>query len=193
MTDKKGFTDFMRRIRAGDESAASELVQRFEPLIRREVRARLEDTRLSRSLDSIDVSQSVLASFFVRVAAGEYDLDEPEQLIRLLMKMARNKLVSKARRQFSEKREARRIDLGDDQLELVPDHADSPSQNASGREMFQRFYARLTDEERQICDMRSRELSWDQVAGQLGGAPSARRMQLTRAIDRVSQELGLDQ
>ncbi len=39
----------------------------------REVRLHLEDSRLSRSLDSVDVSQSVLASFFVRAAAGEYD------------------------------------------------------------------------------------------------------------------------
>jgi hypothetical protein len=32
----------------------------------------------------------VLASFFLRAAVGEYDLSAPEQLVGLLVKMARN-------------------------------------------------------------------------------------------------------
>ncbi len=108
------------------------------------------------------------------------------------MKMARNKLASRARWQFSEKRESRRIDLGTDAMERVAANADNPSQNLSGQELLECFYARLTEEERQICDLRSREMSWDEVAQQLGGTPNARRMQLTRAIDRVSHELGID-
>jgi hypothetical protein len=32
------FARFMRRIRAGDEQAARELVERYEPVVRREVR-----------------------------------------------------------------------------------------------------------------------------------------------------------
>ncbi len=70
MTSEIGFADFMRRIRAGDEEAAFELVRRFEPLIRREVRLHLEDSRLSRSLDSVDVSQSVLAELLRSCRCG---------------------------------------------------------------------------------------------------------------------------
>ena len=40
MTDGVIFGDFIRRIRAGDELAARELVARYEPVIRREVRVR---------------------------------------------------------------------------------------------------------------------------------------------------------
>ncbi len=94
------FSEFIRRIRAGDQQAADELVRNYEPIIRREVRLHLEDQRLNRMLDSVDVSQSVLASFFLRATAGEYNLDEPAQLGRLLMQMARNKLASKSRWQF---------------------------------------------------------------------------------------------
>src|SRR5262245_55372827 len=99
MSDGDAFSDFIRRVRAGDEQAAADLVRRFEPLIRREVRLRLEDRRLGRLFDSMDVCQSVLASFFVRTAAGQYDLDQPGQLVKLLVQMARNKLASAARRQ----------------------------------------------------------------------------------------------
>src|SRR5438132_7188286 len=112
MADEETFTDFLRRIRAGDEQAAEELVRQYEPLIRREVRLHLEDRRLSRLFDSMDVCQSVLASFFVRVASGQYDLERPEQLLKLLMAMARNKLASQARRQHRKLRDQRRIDAG---------------------------------------------------------------------------------
>src|SRR5260370_42257532 len=91
------FDEFLRRVRAGDEEAAAELVRRYEPLIRREVRLQLEDRRLCRLFDSMDVCQSVLKSFFFRTAAGQYDLDTPEQLQRLLGTMARNKVASAAR------------------------------------------------------------------------------------------------
>jgi RNA polymerase sigma-70 factor (ECF subfamily) len=73
MPDQPNFADFLHRIRQGDQQAASELVHRYESLIRREVRLQLEDQRLRRLFDSMDVCQSVLASFFVCVAAGQYD------------------------------------------------------------------------------------------------------------------------
>ena len=37
------FADFLRRVWAGDESAAVELVQRYEPALRLEIRLRLRD------------------------------------------------------------------------------------------------------------------------------------------------------
>ena len=42
------------------------------------MRIHLRDVRLRRVLDSTDICQSVLASFFVRAALGQYDLDTPE-------------------------------------------------------------------------------------------------------------------
>src|SRR3954468_23495881 len=102
------FAEFIRRIRAGDGQAAAEMVRRYEPLIRREVRLRTEDRRLERVFDSMDVCQSVLASFFVRTAAGQYDLDRPDQLAGLLILMARNKLAATARQQHRQRRDPRR-------------------------------------------------------------------------------------
>src|SRR4051794_842830 len=108
MSDPTPFAEFVRRVREGDALAAEELVRRDEPLVRRTVRLKLEDRQLGRVFDSMDVCQSVLKSFFVRTAAGQYDLDEPAQLVRLLVTMARNKLASEARRQHRQKRDQRR-------------------------------------------------------------------------------------
>ena len=93
------YTDFIRRIRLGDERAAEELIRRYEPEIRLEIRTmlRLRDPRLRRVFDSMDICQSVMVSFFLLAAVGDFDLDEPSQLIRLLVGMARNRLAEHVR------------------------------------------------------------------------------------------------
>src|SRR5215470_8875406 len=108
MADDSTFPDFLRRVRAGDEQAAAELVRRYQSAVRVEVRMRLADARLRRVLDSMDLCQSVLASFFVRAAAGQYDLERPEQLVGLLVTIARRKVAFEARRHRAGSRDLRR-------------------------------------------------------------------------------------
>jgi len=43
------------------------------------------------------------------------------------------------------------------------------------------------------ADQRAQGRSWTEIAEQAGGAPDALRMQLLRAIDRVSRELRLEE
>jgi RNA polymerase sigma factor (sigma-70 family) len=194
VSEPNPFMELMRRVRAGDEDAAAELVRRYEPLVRREVRLQLEDRRLSRLFDSMDVCQSVLKSFFVRTAAGQYDLDTPQQLQGLLVTMARNKLASEVRRQQAQRRDNRRVaDGAAEQLDAVAAAGPSPSEVVSGRELLERFRGALNPEERQLADLRGQGLPWDEVATRLGGTAQARRMQLARAIERVTRELGLDE
>src|SRR6516165_5183365 len=114
------FLTFLDRVRTGDQKAAAELVRRYEPEIRREVRLRLRDPRLRRDFDSMDICQSVLASFFVRAALGQYELDRPEQLLKLLVTMTRNKLVHQVRRQRRQRRDNRLVDeAGQEKLNTV--------------------------------------------------------------------------
>ena len=189
MSDELSFVDFVRRIRAGDDDAA--LVRRYEPVIRREVRSRIEDARLNRAFDSMDVCQSVLASFFVRTATGQFDLDNPDQLVKLLVSMARNKLASRAVRERCQRRDVRRVAAASSEaLEQVADVQPSPSEIMSRRELLDRLRRDLTDEERQIADLRGQGLAWEQVAQRLGGSGQARRMQLSRGIERVGRQLG---
>ena len=73
------------------------------------------------------------------------------------------------------------------------DRHTSPSEVLSRRELLERLRASLTDEEREIADLRGQGLDWEQVAECLGGSGPARRMQLTRGIERVGRELGLEE
>jgi RNA polymerase sigma-70 factor (ECF subfamily) len=167
------------------------LVRRYEPLIRRAIRLRIEDSRLNRVFDSMDVSQSVLASFFVRAAIGEYDLENPDQLIRLLVAMARNKLASRVRQEHRQQRDVRRVAVLStrDFAELV-DPRPSASEVLSKRELLDRMRAELSEDERRIADLRSEGYGWEEIARELGGSSQARRMQLSRGIDRIVSKLG---
>jgi RNA polymerase sigma-70 factor (ECF subfamily) len=191
MPDAESFVDFIRRIRDGDEQAAAELVRSYERAIRVEVRARLTDPNLRRYFDSMDVCQSVLASFFVRAATGEYDLEHPQQLLKLLVAMARNKVAFQARKQKQQRRDYRRVMGAEvDELDAL-ENGPGPSQLAASRDLLRAVRDRLTEDERQVADRRAERRTWAEIAAELGGTPEARRKQLGRALDRVSRDLGL--
>jgi RNA polymerase sigma-70 factor (ECF subfamily) len=193
MTDGDSFASFIRRIRAGDAEAAAQLLQQYESAIRLEVRLRLRDSRLRRLFDSMDICQSVLGSFFVRAAAGQYDLDQPDQLLKLLVSMVRNKVAYQARRHQAQSRDHRRNQAIDPDQWQVAAADPTPSQVVAGRELLQEFRLRLTEEERQLADLRAQGQGWAEIAAALGGTAQARRMQLTRAVERVAHQLGLDE
>lgn len=186
------FAELLARVRSGDPAAAEELVRRYEPMIRLEVRMRLRDPRLRRLFDSLDVCQSVLGSFFVRAAAGQYDLQRPEHVAALLAVMARNKLAAEARRHTRGVRDVRKQAGGPaDEFEVAGPVA-TPSRHVEYRELLDRFRSRLTDDERALADRRAAGKSWGEIAAELGGEPKALGKRLERALDRVSQELGLE-
>jgi len=187
------FAEFLRRVRAGDERAAVELVRRYEPALRLEIRLRLRDPTLRRLLEPDDLCQSVLKSFFVRAASGQYDLDSPTKLLALLRAMARNKVAKQARKHQALRRDLRRDVSLDMTAPPVAAVGPSPSRVAIGREILDAFRGRLTAEERRLADLRSQGCEWAEIARELGGTPQARRKQLDRAVDRAARELGLDE
>lgn len=191
MNDIGEFQSFLNRVRTGDPTAAEELVRLYEPVVRRAVRMHLVDSRMARLFDSMDFTQSVMASFFVRASGGQYELQDPNDLVRLLVSMAKNKLASSARKQLSQKRDGKRRDVEDQVLDHAIDRADSPSLVVSMRELVDEAKRLLTSEEAAIVELRNRGKSWDEIAQELGGNAQARRMQLARAMDRVSASLGL--
>jgi RNA polymerase sigma-70 factor (ECF subfamily) len=138
----------------------------------------------------MDVCQSVLASFFVRAALGQYELNTPEQLLKLLATMARNKLSNQANRQRAGRRDYRRV-TGDSAEAGGSDP--SPSRQVAARELLDKARGSLTDEERQLLDRREQGQEWNAIAAEMGGSPEALRKKFARAIDRVSNELGLDE
>ena len=191
MPDEPDFQSLIRRVRDRDPDAAQELVRRYESVIRRVIRIRLRDADMRRLLDSTDICQSVMASFFVRAALGQYEVETPAQLLNLLTAIARNKLANQANRLRAKRRDIRRDAAGGDQAPPVPDAASDPSEQASARELLEKVRDRLDPAERYLAEQRGLGRPWQELATELNGTDVALRKKLTRALNRVMTSLGL--
>jgi DNA-directed RNA polymerase specialized sigma24 family protein len=149
---------------------------------------------LRRVIDTVDVCQSVLANFFLRVRLGEFDLRRPEELLHLLIVMARNKLHDKARRQQATRRDQRRqAAQRDGLLEEVMGREPNPLHVVEQRDLLAQVRRLLTDEERFLVDERVQGREWAQIAQGLGVGADGLRKKLSRALDRVAVHLGLEE
>ena len=183
MGEDHSFPDLIRRVaarRSGGRRRAGAALRTGRP-----ARVRLQrDSRMRRFLDSMDICQDVLASFFIRAASGQYDLDRPTQLLRLLAVMARNKLVSQSRTYYVARRESPGPAADAALAEL-----ETPETNPSGRlawkDLLQEVRRRLTEDERRLADRRADGREWADIAAEVGGNPEALRKRLARALDRV--------
>jgi RNA polymerase sigma-70 factor (ECF subfamily) len=187
--DESPFQDLIRRVRSGDEEAAQQLVKEYEPAIKRAARIRLADSRLRRIFDSSDISQSVFASFFVRAALGEYDLDRPAHLLALLVAMSQKKLTDHIRAEGALRRDYRRVRL------LAADEPvvnSNPGGEVAAKELIADFRRRMSTEEREVADARAGGQSWQDIGAVRGESPDAVRVRFSRAVDRIAGEVGLD-
>jgi hypothetical protein len=184
MRDEPSFRDLIDRVRAGDSQAQTELVRRYEPIIQLVIRRRLTDSPLRRMLDSLDICQSVFLNFFPRLALGQYELDSEEQLLKLLVTMALNRL-----RYYYRMYPAPDQPLAEG-MEPADPHP-SPSEVVMLQELVQKVRSRLSVEERQIMDLRAAGLSWAESAAQIGGSADGLRMHYGRAMATVLSDLGL--
>jgi RNA polymerase sigma factor (sigma-70 family) len=191
MSDDNAFAEMMARVRRGDARAAEELFRQFEAQVRLEVQLRLRDPRLRRVVGDSDLCQSVWLGFFVRARLGEYDVADPNDLMRLLAGIARNKVAAHARRHSAGRRDFRRSE-GLGAAEKVAARDGSPSSVVAAEELVREVRARLSEEERTIADLRVAGRKWTEIAEELGGTADACRVQLRRAAGRVGRELGLE-
>ena len=174
---------FLARIQAGDESAARELLTRYESEVRLVVRRQLP--RLLRSrFDSLDFMQSVWGSFFRRVREGPAEFDDSRHLVAFLARAAKNKVIDEYRRAASLKNDMHREEplWGDGpRPKEVADPIDSPSEVAQAHEVFDRLHALLPEGRRTILELKAQGLSSKDIGERMGVSE--------RTVQRVLEEL----
>lgn len=189
------FLDLFDRVRQGDPQAAEELVRAYEPEIRRTIRIRMTDSQLRRLVDSADLCQSVMAAFFVRAAAGQFDVESPRDLLNLLVTMARNRVTDWVRRDRATRRDGRRdvsLDANDLSAKEFVERSPGPSSIAADRELLDRVRSRLSHDEQRLMEWRAEGWQWTEIGQALNEHPAAVRMRFTRALDRITAEFGLE-
>ncbi len=184
MESDSEFQQLLDRVRQNDESAITELIRRYEPVVRTMVRAWLRpwEARLRKLFDSADICQSVLAWFFLKGATERDDLSRPEDLRRLFLVMVRNRVFYQVRR-HKKTREVVALNEDAASKELPPDEL------LAGRELMEAIRHRLTPEEAELAQRRVEGLTWGEIAAELGGSADGRRMQLARAAERLARDL----
>jgi RNA polymerase sigma factor (sigma-70 family) len=193
--DLEAFATLLARVRAREPEATAEFVRQYEPQLCRKIRTwlRHQYPYLRNVLDSVDVCQSVMCCFLLRIALGQYDLEKPENVWNLLLTMSRRRLRQHARDQSAGRRDVRRReDLGSGVLEALA-QGPSPSQQVIANDLLEATRERLTAEEWDLAQRRIQGCSWAEIADALGGTAEARRKQHTRALDRIAHELGLEE
>jgi RNA polymerase sigma-70 factor (ECF subfamily) len=181
--EESELADFLKRIQEGDETAARELLQRFEPEVRLVVRRQLP--RLLRSrFDSLDFLQSVWGSFFRRMRDAPTDFEDSRHLVAFLARAAKNKVIDEYRRAASLKNDMHREEplWGDGRRpKEVAAPIDSPSEVAQAHEVLDRLHALLPEERRTMLELKAQGLSSKDIGERLGVSE--------RTVQRVLEEL----
>ena len=141
----------------------------------------------------MDICQSIMANFFVRVAAGQFDLETPEQLLGLLATMVRNKATDRVRREQRDRRDVRRVAKTSVEELGLQESQKTPGSMVAHKELLQLVRDQMSQEENEIAVHRLNGCSWEEIAQQMGGTAEAIRKRFARAIDRVANELGFDE
>lgn len=189
------FAEFLSALRRGDYAAVGRLVDQFGPEIARLIRMRLAGNNLRRITDSADICQSILFAFCQHAAAGEFDLQSPAELEKLLRTMALNKLRDLSRREQAGKRDQRRLVPGAGAEAAMVDaatQASSPSQHVALADLLDQFRRALSPAARQIHEWRALNWTWDEIGRELQEPPSVVRIRFARETQRVARQLGLE-
>jgi RNA polymerase sigma-70 factor (ECF subfamily) len=107
MAASDSFTDVMTRLRAGDETAAREVFERFVRKLIRLARSQF-DAVLRRKVDPEDVVQSAYKSFFLRYVEGKLKVHDWGNLWGLLTVITLRKCLDRVEYHRAERRDVQR-------------------------------------------------------------------------------------
>ncbi|MHB8866620.1 MAG: RNA polymerase sigma factor [Pirellulaceae bacterium] len=172
MADERAeFRAAIEGVRAGSPDAVWKLIADYGPHIQRVVRRRL-DRRMRSKFDSLDFVQMVWASVF-RNPQEICGLKQPEDLIRYLAVLARNKVVDEYRRRIQKDTKynvTRELSLSqqDGTEESADTEQPTPSQIAIAREQWEKFVRQQPERDRSIIEMRIGGATFLEISQQLG-------------------------
>ncbi len=185
--ENNDFRLLMRRVAAGCEDAARQIVEQFGESIRRAVRRSL-NRRLRSKFDSLDFTQLVWCSIF-RARDRLERFDRPEDLVAFLVSVARNKVGLEARRhlqtdKYGVDREHQWIEDSLQEQAEIPDGQPAAIDVAIAGEKLERLLSNQPPGLRKIIELRLQGLTHDEIARSLYTTRGA----VHRSLKKLSQE-----
>ncbi|MCA9012203.1 MAG: hypothetical protein KDB01_20765 [Planctomycetaceae bacterium] len=187
---------WIRELLAGDEEVVQEFWTAYAPALERIAKSRMNPA-LQQRLGPEDVLQSVCRTFIRRGRKGEYQLDNSEELWRLLCAITLTKVRQHARFHLRKRRGINReVSLGDDRAGGSAGMSDraiapgpTPAEAAEFADQVDHLFAGLDEEEKQLVQYRLEGLDGPTIASRMGCSERTVRRLLERVRHRWEQEL----
>lgn len=185
--------ELIERCRRGDEDAAREVfdayVARLIPLARRRI-----SQRLASRVDPEDIVQSVFRTFFARLKDDKFEINDQDDLFRLLVRIT----VHKTLRQIAHHKAAKRdpnmempqSDSTNEQVLQLLSNEPTPEATVTFLDQLEHFLGQLQPQDRQILELRMEGFSTEEIAKKLGSYDRKVRRVLER-IRALAEHEGL--
>lgn len=181
----------IERCRNGDQDAARELfdayVARLVPLARRRI-----SQRLASRVDPEDIVQSVFRTFFARLKDDKFEINDQDDLFRLLMRITVHKTLRQIAHHKAAKRdpslELAQSDSAQEQLLQLLTTEPTPEATVTFLDQLEHFMGQLQAADRDILTLRLQGFSTEEIAQKLGSYDRKIRRVLERIRDVAEHE-----
>ncbi len=171
MDDAAETRRLLDRWRAGDEEAARTLFNRYVDRLAALARRRLSQ-RLAPRVDPEDITQSVFRTFFGRLKAGHFAIEDQNDLWKLLVRITIHKTLRQVEFQKADKRDPSRetpqSDPARQALMTIFDRDPTPDAVVGFCDQLEHFLGQLKPQEREILELSLAGHSHLEIAEKLG-------------------------
>ncbi len=189
--DRSEDRELVARWRTGDEEAARLLFDRYVERLVTLARKRISN-RLAARVDPDDIVQSVFRTFFGRVKAGQFRIEQDEDLTKLLVRITVHKTLRQAEFHQADKRdiaaEAGQDDRPTDHIGEIFAREPTPEEAVLFLDQLEHFLNQLKPQERQVLELRMQGFGSEEIAARLGTYDRKVRRVLERIRGLAEQE-----
>jgi RNA polymerase sigma-70 factor (ECF subfamily) len=175
---------FLQDLSRGDEQVARQLFDTYVDRLVALARSRISQ-RLASRVDPEDIVQSVFRTFFGRIKEGRFQINDQDDLCKLLMRITVHKTLRQIAFHKAAKRdpghETGQEDGSHDHIMELLDREPTPDDAVAFVDQLEHFLGRLRPQERQILEMRMQGYTNEEIAQELG----IYDRKIRRVIERV--------
>jgi RNA polymerase sigma factor (sigma-70 family) len=198
MTDNDDATDdrdLIARFKAGSESAATDLFERYCEKLMGLARRRIGQRMASR-IDPEDVIQSAFRTFFSRVRNDEFTFEGASDLFKLLVRLTVNKTLRQIAHHRAAKRdpgkEAAQGSTADDVFRNITAGEPTPDVEVALLDQFEQFLSQFSAFDRKVLEMKLQGHTTAEIAATLDTYERKIRRVMERAGELLHDESGDD-
>ncbi|MBL8829453.1 MAG: sigma-70 family RNA polymerase sigma factor [Planctomycetaceae bacterium] len=179
----------LRRVKQGETDAATQLYLRYAQRLLALARSKTSSA-LSRRVDSDEIVQSVFGSFFRGAQQGYYDVPVGEELWKLFLVIALNKIRAKGAFHLAAKRDVRKTTDGD-AIDKLADAA--PTDDETALQVLKLTLTEALDQlpvgHREMIELRIEGHEIDEIARRTGRSKRTVERMLQEARKRLAELL----